>query len=274
MKVEVYECQYCGKLHKDETKYKKCVDKCEKTKLTKEEEVAQAKARQELSDYVRLNAESVEDICKLTEEVSKKIHGKSFIRKLILEVRYCEHASNSHSAPIGKQRNWSGWEPGIPTGYPALCGTIKFIYNKDPGFGSSCGIKGLNTGSGGYQGSTDGSYDLGYGVTLWLDDFPKIKEKVEKFLKQSEEFENFKYEIQSEVDKLIYNDEKFIELRSEISELEGKISKLRSEVHKRESRIYDIKQSYKNPKQEILDKEFEKLKNDFGVNLPDKYIEV
>lgn len=274
MKVEVYECQYCGKLHKDEGKYKKCVAKCEKTKLTKDEEVAQAKARQELSDYVRLNAESIEDICKLTEEVSKKIHGKSFIRKLILNVRYCEHASNSHSAPIGKERNWSGKEPGVPTGYPALRGTIKFIYNKDPGSGSSCGIRGLNTGSGGYAGSTDGSYNLEYGVTLWLDDFPKIKEKVDSIINQCDHFESLKYEVEKEVNKKISEDIHIIDLKSEISCLETQIMELQIKANQKRGKIWDIEKTYVKPKQEILDKEFEKLKNDFGVGLPDRYIEV
>lgn len=273
MKVEVYECPYCEKLHKDEAKYKKCVAKCEKTKLTKEQQEKQAQSRRELSDYVRLNAESIGDICKLSEQVSKEIHGKAFIRKMILKVGYNEHASNSHSATIGKQTNWSR-ESGKPTGYPAFTGTIKFIYNLDPGFGSSCGIKGLNTGSGGYQGSTDGSYDLGYSVTLWLDDFPKIKEKVEAILAQSVEFEVLKRDIERELDKQISNDAEIKTLNAEISDIQSQINELQQRINKKSGRIYDIEKSYVNPQQEMLDKEYEKLKNDLGVYLPNKYIEL
>ena len=268
--VQAFECAYCGKLHKEESKLKACEKKCKKTKITAEEEKAQLQARQELRDYVRLNAESVEDICRMSEEVSEKVLGLCFIKKMTLNVRYTEHASNSHSAPIGELSNWER-KADKPTGYPALTGNISVVYNKEPkGFGSEFTnhIAGIRTGSGGYRSDKDG-YEVGYDVTLWLDDFPKIKQKVEETQKQIEVFSVLKTNLKSQYELEVDSDEEISFLIGEREIIEAKIRELQAAASAKTDKIYEIKrEKYLNEKELTLKQEREKISDEFGLSIP------
>ena len=56
----------------------------------------------------------------------------------VWELRSSICVSNSHAAPLGKERNWDGHKINVPKGYPGMVGRIWIRYNKDnTGFSST-----------------------------------------------------------------------------------------------------------------------------------------
>lgn len=103
----------------------------------------------------------------------------------LLELRWNDMASNSHSCPRGGRTCWSSADAkdGRPRGYPGWTGRIEFKVSHDLGFGSDIFRNvGINTGSGG--GIGNGHY--GYGVTLFASDWPGLeKARVFEILKEN-----------------------------------------------------------------------------------------
>lgn len=263
--IEGFECEFCNKLHKTEAKAKACEKKCSKTKQTLEQQAEMRKARNKLCDYVRLNAQSVEDICRMSVELSHKLLQNCHLLDMQLNVGYTENASNSHSAPIGKEMNW-GRKADKPHGFPALTGTITLTYNQRPsGFGSEfCSIvKGIHTGSGGFQSEKSG-YQVGYSVRLWLDDFPKIKEKIENVQNQIDDYEDLKTSLSDMFYKQVEEDSDVNALKTEVKDIEAEISKLRCAVSIRLNQIEAFKnERYLNQKVLILEEERAKITTEF-----------
>lgn len=272
MEIKAYACQHCEGIYKTQQKAVACEKKCLKQK---QEDIAEQERQANLEtlvNYVRLNAESVEDICRMSEEVSLELFPKSSIKKMTLRVGHNPHASNTHSCPISGITNFSPRNnPDKPTGYPALTGNITVVYNKEPkGFANDTfnkynGIAGICTGSGGYQGSAEG-YTVGYGVALWLDDFPKIKEKIEQQIKINEDFETLKYALYGQYTEEVESDSDIAAIRAEVKELLEQIGKLQQEVRSKDDKISSIKkEKYADSKQSILDEEYVKTENSFGI---------
>lgn len=263
--IEGFECEFCNKLHKTEAKAKACEKKCSKTKQTLKQQIEMRKARNELCDYVRLNAQSVEDICRMSVELSHKLLQNCHLLDMQLNVGYTGNTSNSHSAPIGKEMNWDR-KADKPLGFPALTGTITLIYNQRPsGFGSEfCSIiKGIHTGSGGFQSEKSG-YQVGYGVTLWLDDFPKIKEKIENVQNQIDDYEDLKTSLSDMFYKQVEEDSDVNALKAEVKDIEVEINKLRGEVSTSIGQIEVLKnERYLNQKLLILEEERAKITTEF-----------
>jgi len=272
MEIKAYACKHCESIYKTAQKASACEKKCV-ARIAEEKAEEERKANlQTLVHYVRLNAESVEDICRVSEEVSQKLFPKSSIKKMTLRLSHNSHASNTHSCPIGGVSNFSPRNnPDKPTGYPALTGTIRVVYNKEPkGFSDDIfnlynGIAGIHTGSGGYQGSDEG-YTVGYGVTLWLSDFPKIKAAIEAKQKEIDNYEVFRSTLSDEYLDQVNADAEINAAKSNIEDFEDEIRKLRELIACEQGIIKDKKASYSAPKQEILDKEYEKTSNDFGLS--------
>ena len=105
-----------------------------------------------------------------------KTLNKSFeINDVFISGAYSALASNSHSSPNSGQRNWGG-QDGIPKGYPAYKGRISIKTNGKDGWESGIfdnAFVCVRTGSGG-----GGLGDYDYDVTLWLDDWPALNEKL------------------------------------------------------------------------------------------------
>ena len=258
--IEAYQCSYCEKLHATEAKVKACEKKCAKTKTTAEQEEAARKARAELKDYVRLNAESVEDICKMSVEISKKLLTDCTLLSMELDVGYTEYASNSHSSPIGLPSNWERKDD-KPSGYPALTGVIRMVYDQAPR--NSCSdianLYRLCTGSGGYRGDK-GGYQLGYSVTIWLDDFPKIKEKIEQVKQQIQNYEDLKGVLECKFSEEVQSDAYINILKEEVKDINIEISKLNDQAQEKWSEIEVIKsERYKNAKLLTLEQERAKI---------------
>jgi hypothetical protein len=271
MNIEAYACQHCESIYKTQQKAVACEKKCV---ARNKEEIAEQERKDNLETlmhYVRLNAESVEDVCKLSKEVSEKLFPKSTIKDMKLRVGYSVHASNSHSSPFGGVSNFSPRQnPEKPKGYPALTGTIKVVFNKEPkGFSSDVfdkynGIAGINTGSGGYRGN-EGGYTVEYGVTLWLNDFPKIKDRIEKQLQANEDYETLRKSLYEEYTDAVSCNEEINASKKAMSEWHKQIATLQAKVREEETKIAQVKESIGSPKQDILNVEYEKTLNDFGL---------
>ena len=94
-------------------------------------------------------------------------------------IRYSPYVSNTHVCPEGGVTNW-GSEDGLPTGYKGWAthanGTLKRNKNHqgDYPYSSALNAVGLKTGSGG-----GGNESWGYGVSIFLDDWPGLKHTVD-----------------------------------------------------------------------------------------------
>lgn len=88
---------------------------------------------------------------------------------------YSKLTSNSHSAPKNGARNWGGLKKEYPTGYPGYNGIIEFstdISLQEFAFRIFEPIN-IHTGTGG-----GGNKSYYYSFTLFLDDWPRIKQNV------------------------------------------------------------------------------------------------
>lgn len=268
--VKAYACPVCEEIYKTEAQAVKCEDSCKQAKIEQEEQELLESRMEDLINYVRLNAESVEDICNMSIEISKKLNKNQYIQKMSLRVKYVEHASNSHSAPINNQTNWER-KADKPTGYPALYGDISFTYNKAGKLSGSDifsrwhkGIVGVNTGSGGAR---DGKNAYGYDVTLWLDDFPKIKEKIEKLHEEIEQFSNFEMDIHKQYSDMLKEDVELKTKKAEIEVLDKEILVLQAKCDVIKTEAYQIEQKHKTPLKEVLDTKAKELDNEFGIRV-------
>lgn len=276
MEVKAYQCKHCGQLYKTNAKALKCEASCEDQIAEQERQKILEKEMQELVHYVRLNAESVEDVCRMSEEVSKKLFGQYHIKKLSLNVGYREHASNTHSAPIGMKRNWSpSKNPELPTGYPALTGEITIVYNKEPKgfsgehFNRHNGIAGICTGSGGYRSNKEG-YTCQYGVTLWLDDFPKIKANIEKAFEANKVFTEEQGKVIAEYEAELKENTYVEGLAFDIKRLAKEIEDLNVKIQSVRQAKSDAVKKIAEPYKEEIEKLYAKTENGFRVQRPYK----
>jgi len=229
--VTNYSCDICHRNHKTKTAAIKCELKCKNAQLKSKEIL-------DLKNNCRLLSTSPDDFARRLTEYSKSI-GEHVDVKFI-GLSYTENASNAHSCPIGCVINWNRDEE-KPRGYPALRGKVSMIKNNKSGkycsdiFRTfSCSFPGFNIGCGG------GSYNSEYEITLWLSDFPlwgqiynDIHNKqieIAKFREHDKQIENLLHEKTHDVSS---TDEKYIQLKEEISRLEEKENEVKNEQQKR-----------------------------------------
>lgn len=274
MKIEAYICQYCDSLYKTQ----KRADDCEKLCVIKKQEEETIKSVTEKlnqeQDDIRLNSTSLEDVIKGCIDYQNKVAVYGKLLDMELDVKYHNHTSNSHSAPIGKPSNFSR-KDGVPTGYPALSGRVVFHYSADPKDkavgGSICRFINKGTGGGGGK-SKKGDYCVTYDVKLWLDDFPKIKGSIEKVLNDREIFENFKIKVSDEIQIKMDNDEHLQTLLKTEQGYKDKIANLQKELQRVQCQRNEVCSTLRKPFEDKVKKESDKLINPWGI-LIDKYLD-
>ena len=238
MKIEAYQCQHCKKVFTDESKYNKCVVAC-----TKKAEQVVAKQevdskRQDLVNYPRLNATSIEHLKQLVLECSEQLSkaGEAKTIEIDFDVSYSGHASNTHSAPIGGKSNFEK-KPHLPTGYPALTGKCWYRYDsyKNHGF-SVGGIRGINCGCG--NGTGNNGYEI-Y-TTLFLDDFPLIRQAIMDEQAKIQQAEDVAAKLYEQYNLAVTEDPVIVDLDKNISHLTNEIAKLQKDL----SKVYTHKSRY------------------------------
>jgi len=187
-------------------------------------------------NFPRLNATSFSEYVKLCIEYINKINegiGITYSGLKFHSLYYSENLSNSHSSPIGMPTNWSG-KAELPTGYPGWRGRVTFkkeyVLSKKKYMSSSDyseindiykGILGLNTGTGG-----GGYEECSYDVSLFIDDFPLIKEKYNRLSYLKEKKEAHTSEVNKKIYDAIENDSLDERMRNRRHNLEKYISEL------------------------------------------------
>ncbi|MDD4389724.1 MAG: hypothetical protein PHW03_02855 [Eubacteriales bacterium] len=179
-KVSRYKCEGCSFTgnKKQVTEHEKTCPDVENVRKKNEQEILV----KEMQSNIRLKAKSISHLEQLLNEYSKAT-GENLTVSLSIQFKENVRWSHSHHAPIGKKTNWGSSDPTQPTSYPGYEGRVEFI--KPDKTGEYAGhmftgwtrggkVEGFHTGSGG------GGYEAKYDCYLFIDDFPLIKEKVDK----------------------------------------------------------------------------------------------
>jgi hypothetical protein len=184
-KVQAWQCKHTGKLFpiEQEKEYKRHTGRAYRTIAAQKKE---ARERAEFNEWLATEKLKCKTLDQVAEFLTKNFNRlntynygyrngkKPIIVSIKITGEYRDRVSNTHSCPRNGVTNW-GSKADKPKGYPGIYGRIEIkVQNKDnySGFLSDyLGPADVHTGSGGH-----GDYD----VTLWLDDWPGLKETVEK----------------------------------------------------------------------------------------------
>ncbi len=148
-------------------------------------------------NYIRLNLENVADFPKMLTDKAKEFYNID-ISKLYISMFFSKIIVNSHSHPFDGIRNWDR-NPKLPLGYPGWCGRISAFVNMksesyasaaDTLFSSEYGkFLGFHTGTGS-TGHTNGTLKMEVDFSFFVNDFPLLKNKYERYLIETAKDEN------------------------------------------------------------------------------------
>ena len=272
----IYKCPQCGRECSSEEDAKFCLKKCLK-KVERQELVHQEWEKE--CDFIRMNATSLSHIKDLLIEKFQEWWGIELVINNWDDLKFSECMSNSHKAPYGKSTNWCGKNLNVPKGYPGwycdLTGTtskgVSFIdliegsYTSNYKSKSSISpiVRGITTGCGGGGGRSEGGkYSFRYKVEIWLENFPILQEKYNRYIKlRAKKFRaltTYKERISNAEEKLtniVESDESYIYQVKYIQKLTQQLA----EAH---ARLEVINQDIRTEYSDIMDK---------AKKLPKKY---
>jgi hypothetical protein len=219
-------------------------------------------------NYVRLNATSLEDIRPLLIKNIQDIFGVE-VKFSLFSLNF-GNVSNSHSAPLKQKTNWSQRKEDGPTSYLGWTGRVEGKMSKSYNetsfsdlFGCN-GIKGFNTGSGGYGGDKE----FGYCFCFFLDDFPILKKKYQVFqafkgkfdreqhnkAEKKELWEKKTRERYESNDTVQQNEVKITELYAQIRVLQEENAKTKEKIYA--EKPFSFKEKYTEDQLNELGKDF------------------
>jgi hypothetical protein len=145
----------------------------------------------ENSDYIRLNLERISDLGDMLIAKSKEFYDTT-ISDLKINLRF-DFVSNCHGAPLNTETNWGGYTNHLPRGHDGWTGSIRCIVNSnnqyparlrditDANYHLFCYcFRGFHTGSG-CPGHKFGKCPMDIGFYFFMDDFPLLKKRYEKW---------------------------------------------------------------------------------------------
>ena len=184
--VKAYRCPFTGTIIRKKRDYVKHLSQLRQERMwenarrnrlaRKLEDMRNQKTFDDVVRWIELNPEvfwqngKQQSWIKNSQKQWDKIRDVFGIKITLLELKWEENVSNTHSCPFNGVTNWSR-EHGLPTGYPGWRGRIDFSLTVDPpGMGSDM-LKGtgINTGSGG-----GGHQSRSYDVKFFEDDWPGL----------------------------------------------------------------------------------------------------
>lgn len=213
-----YVCEFCGKESTSQKKIEDCETSCRLARENRQKE--QEDSKREYDSF--FSSSSVSELAnKLSDMLTKKSGIKCNVE---FNVHPSESCSNTHSAPKGFKTNWRK-DSSLPLGYTGLSGKIDVYI--EGGYNSKVSdifyqLRNkfrICTGCGGSR-----SHGLGYGVTLWADDFPVLGQKVREYInlsKQKREYDKEIEEIEWAYESKLHN---FVETHPDYMEQQGVVS--------------------------------------------------
>jgi hypothetical protein len=284
MEIKAYKCDHCGSINEKKVDYNSCKRRCGKLKQEQLKAEALRNNFNTLADSIRLSLTNIRDLPKAIEAFLLE-HYHRAVEINITGLRFGS-VPNSHHCPIGGITNWGGQtNDSKPRSYPGWSGTISGkgnlytkkllhpITNRELHFSdilrNSTGalIRGVHTGTGG------GGDKFSYELEIFLDDFPKIKEKHNAYLdlrlKSTLRVERA-MEIEREATKKLMDDDpklkgfvQFNQILKTLSASNGNNMKKRVEEIRQSGEWYD---ALKVPKEFDFDQEtYRELSSQFGV---------
>lgn len=206
MKVVVHKCRFTGKLfeEKDRKKYiahlKKLREQLaeeraiERTKKTFKRWLANEKKKihrpEDIPAWFLKNQRIIMDGANAgfgdrPFKSDKFFKSDEFTKFVFTGLRYYKNASNSHVCPDKGVTNWCGKQSDKPTGYRGWTGHVDGTLKRDKKncssypFGAALNAVGIKTGSG-----CGGNDNWGYGITIFLDDWPGLKVAADEMERQ------------------------------------------------------------------------------------------
>jgi hypothetical protein len=205
MKVQVRKCRFTGKIfeEKDLKKYaihlkKLRVELAEKRRVERTKKTFKAWLNKEKKNIHRpddipawflKNQKTIMDGANAgfgnsPFDSDKFFSSDEFTKFVFTSIRYNKNASNSHVHPDNGVGNWYGKDPSKPSGYKGWTGHVEGTLKRSKAnsssypYGAALNAVGIKTGSGG-----GGNENWGYGITLFLDDWPGLKAAVDEMEK-------------------------------------------------------------------------------------------
>lgn len=265
MKTVAFECSICGSLHKTESLSNECEVLCQnKADLKTQSEIPKQELI-ELQNYVRLNAECIDDIPRLVNKVISKINPKIKKVTMDLKVRFNKSIPTTHGRPIGMPYDNSTRKPTMGfSGKVVWKMSASRDYDRDDSlFGSY--IKGIHTGTG--NGSLSNFADSFEGeFYIFLDDFPKMKAKYQYLTEQLALYDLEFDTLQKDLNGKIIADTDIYDCTSKIKEVDHIIEEVRSELR---NRINELETSKKKMIQERTDIINTRYRNAMDTRLDD-----
>jgi len=190
MKFEAYGCKHCNNFYHTKKAMEKCRRDCASRKRIQARAEAVKKEGERLANQMRFEVEWVSEIPEwITEAVRKRLDREVTFENW--DLKFYTDLAPTHDAPVGKKTEFSkptsryaGWRGRVTGTTTIYKNPVKFSggpFGEIRGFSDlfdrhrSSFIKGVNTGSG------SGGERFSYEVRLYLDDFPKIKAKYDKW---------------------------------------------------------------------------------------------
>jgi hypothetical protein len=199
--VKMFKCSETGKLFTTKSQAIRSANKAkaaielaeEKAKLV----LAAKEEREKLRNYIRLNLQNISNLSDMLIQKAKEFYDID-IKNLSIKLYFNKRVSNSYSCPINGVTNYCERDRNKPTGYPGWAGRMSasvkipksLLSNIDSFLDSANDIlfnnynscfAGFHTGSG-CPGSVNGDYDIDISFYLFLEDFPLLQEKYNKYV--------------------------------------------------------------------------------------------
>ena len=273
----VYICPETGKKCRSkaeaERSAKAAVKAKEEAKLAAEQAKLIETSNLEKCDWLRLNLTDIESLPTLITQKAKEFWNIDL--EVSIKVSFGS-VSNSHGAPIGRKKNWSASDKNYPTSFPGwygqIVGKVKNFQKKKNGcdsvsglffnpYSKTMGFRGFHTSSG-CPGDLGGGYPMDIGFYFFLEDFPLLVAKYERFVQNQEIINLYNDKLWEMVDKAIT----LADNEKEVTDLDTQIEEL---THKRGNLFKKFKENYISEhfeKPPVISDDYTSLQNMFVSN--------
>jgi len=243
MKTTAFKSEYTGELFETKKEYNLHIKKYKIQKKEAEKQNLFILKSKEMRQMPRLTAVSIEDFREKAFNIINVLNDNNpdkFLG-LFIEARNFGWVSDTHSAPIGGEQNFSQNDD-KPKGYNGWNGRITFILSEEKNTGENRNkienliqrFPGINIGCGGYGGNEyDGikGYVLSYELRLYLDDFPILKSKYKKYLKLQDNYQQWNEKVNKLFEEKNNSDEEMISYKNVESELSDQFHKIENKLN-------------------------------------------